>query len=220
MILAPPPHPKVLVCWSGGCDSTLLLYHVAKQYGTAGSPVRAFALDSDSHLTAGRKEAQARKRILRELRKRGLNIELTEMSLTATAGSGLSDHGLPQAVMWLLASQALTDQETLAMGYVKGDDWLANIEHFQTVFNKLQTIAGRTGTLWLPLMFTEKRGVLHQLREMDLLELTWWCGAPDGRKKTQAPCGKCASCETHATALWKLGKFGPGHAWRGGTDGA
>jgi PP-loop superfamily ATP-utilizing enzyme len=33
------------VVWSGGCDSTFLLYEVAKKFGTKGNPVTALSFD-------------------------------------------------------------------------------------------------------------------------------------------------------------------------------
>lgn len=210
-----PPYPKVLVCWSGGCDSTLLLHHAARLYGTERSPIRTFSLTCDQ-ISSGPPEAKARQRILKALRRRGYNIEHTEMTLSTGDGPGLRHHGLPQAVLWLVATQALTVHETLALGYIRGDDWLGDAEGFRAVFDRLQKINGREGVLWTPLAGTEKCGVLHQLRELDLLDLTWWCELPAKRK----PCGECPSCQRHATGLWKLKRFGPGHYWQGNEDGS
>jgi 7-cyano-7-deazaguanine synthase in queuosine biosynthesis len=125
-------------------------------------------------------------------------------------------HGLPQAVMWLYGTQFLKEDETFGMGYIKGDDWLTNRDEFQKIFDGLQRISNRTGHLWTPLQYTEKRGVIHQLGELDLLKLTWWCEIPP-RKKSAGTCGECASCQTHETAVWKLEKFGPDHhsMWTG-----
>lgn len=212
---------EVLVCWSGGCDSTLLLHHAARLYGTPKNPVRSLSISS-SQVTSAKREAAARKRILREFKKRGLHIDPMELELNVASGSpGLSHHGLPQAVMWLLATQALNETETLALGYIKGDDWLGHREAYQTVFDTLQKTSNRTGTLWTPLWGTEKRAVLHQLAELNLLHLTWWCDVPHNSTKKTAPCGSCASCLTHRTAQWKLAEFGPpNHYWHGNLDGS
>ena len=217
--LSYPPHPEVMVCWSGGCDSTLLLHHAARIYGTPSAPVRALSINSDQ-VTGAVKESQVRKRLMRKFKKMGLHIKQVELSITADKGIGMLNYGLSQAVMWLMGTQALEEKESLALGYIKGDDWPQHIEAFQSVFDTLQRVNSRTGNLWLPLIHTEKRGVLHQLRELELLDLTWWCGVPK-RKRRKEPCGECKSCMTHETALWKLDTYGPPkHYWHGNLDGS
>lgn len=206
-------HPNVLVCWSGGCDSTLLLHHTARLYGTPKSPVRALTIRSDQ-VGSDMREAAARQSLLKRFKKDGLHIEVNEVQIKTLQGNGLHSNGLPQAVLWLLATQALRDGDSLALGYVRGDDYAAEVEAFRSVFDTLQRVSHRTGALWLPLLSTEKRGVLHQLRELKLLDLCWWCEMRLGPKK-KLPCGECASCETHEMGVLKLERFGPGFFWEG-----
>lgn len=206
---------QVLVCWSGGCDSTLLLHHAAQAYSTANEPVRAISITSDQ-VTSGKCEERARKCLLKSLNKKGLWIKHTEVSITTTKGDGLLHYGLPQAVMWLLASQTLRENESLALGYIRSDDWPQHVESFQSVFDALQKVSGRTGNLWLPLLHTQKRGVLHQLAELDLLDLCWWCECPPPGKARLKPCGTCPSCQKHAAGLRRLEHHGPGSMWEGG----
>jgi 7-cyano-7-deazaguanine synthase in queuosine biosynthesis len=78
----------------------------------------------------------------------------------------------------------------------------------------LQWVGERTGSLWTPMLFMEKRGVIHQLMELKLLKLTWWCDVMPGHKGTKS-CGTCHSCAAHETALWKLQHHGPGFLWDG-----
>lgn len=206
---------KILVAFSGGCDSTLLLYHAARRYGTPESPVRALSFIADQvHKRKSERETAARIKILKEFKKRGLHVKQELVELSIKHGCGMLHHGLPQAVMWLYGTQVLKEDETFAMGYIKGDDWIAHQADFRQVFSSLQKIAGRRGSLWTPLEWTEKRGVIHQLEELDLLKLTWWCENPPA-KKSAGPCGDCTTCQTHETAAWKLEKFGPGQMWRG-----
>lgn len=205
---------KVLVAFSGGCDSTLLLYHAARKYGTPSEPIRALSFTSDQ-VSSGARETAARIKILKEFKKRGLHVQQELIELSIKHGDGMLHHGLPQAVMWLYGAQYLQEAETYAIGYIKGDDWIAHQAEFRKIFDSLQKIGDRTGALWTPLQWTEKRGVIHQLGQLDLLKLTWWCGkAP--KKRSAGPCGECHSCQTHETAVWKLERFGPDHMmWEG-----
>ena len=91
---------KALVCWSGGCDSTLLLHELARVHGTPSNPIRAISIVS-TQVTAGKKEKGARDRLMRTFRKEGLHVELSELELRTLSGSGLEVHGLPQAILWL-----------------------------------------------------------------------------------------------------------------------
>ncbi|MGD9728630.1 MAG: hypothetical protein AB7V39_19920, partial [Nitrospiraceae bacterium] len=197
---------------SGGCDSTLLLHHAARIYGTPQTPVRALSITA-SQVAAGKRESEARTKIIRELKRRGLHIIQEEISIDIRHGDGLKHHGLPQAVLWLYGSQLLNEDEVFGMGYVHGDDWLTLQTEFRQIFDSLQRIAGRSGTLWTPLQYTEKRGVIHQLRRLKLMDKVWWCEAPV--KRRAGPCGRCHSCQSHETAVWKLEKFGPGQLWKG-----
>ena len=214
----------ILVCWSGGCDSTLLLHHLAREHGTPERPVRAVSFNVDQ-VGSSREQAKARCLLLREFKRRGLHVEVTTLSLGVEEGKGLRHDGLPQAVIWLLATQCLRPAEHLAMGYLRADggDWGQHRGEFLSVFRALQRVADRTGDFWTPLSGTQKRGVLHQLRELGLLEMTTWCEFPERGAKPRKrgglrrPCGACASCQAHDTALWQLDTWGPGWYWAGGT---
>lgn len=201
---------RVLVCWSGGCDSTLLLHEAARVHGTPQSPVRAVAITCDQ-VTARAREKRARARLLREFRKQGLHVALTEIHIETVSGNGIATYGLPQAILWLYASQMLGSDEHLALGYVRGDDWTVHQREFLHVFDSLQRIGGRAGRLLFPLCYIEKRAVLGELSERKLLDLTWWCEIPPEHKGRE-PCGKCHSCQRHETALWQLERHGAGYA--------
>lgn len=201
---------KALVCWSGGCDSTLVLHEMARVYGTPSYPVRAVAITSDQ-VTARSGEKRARKRLLKTFHKQGLHIDFLEIHIESVTGDGMKHHGLPQAVLWLNASQMLRKTEHLVLGYIKGDCWIEYRAEFNTIFTNLQTISDRTGSLWTPLRYIQKPAVLADLKKRDLLDLTWWCESPKGRGGSKT-CGDCASCQRHETALWRLAKHGAGYS--------
>lgn len=205
-----------LVCWSGGCDSTLVLLDLAKQ-SSASRPVRTFSISMPEQICGAVEQRRARKRILAKLRRGGSHIEPTEMILGLDHGAGLLGHGLPQAVVWLLGAQALRGQEDLYLGYIRGDDWWYHRGEFARVFERLQFIGGRKGAMHAPLEGVQKRGVIHRLNEAGLLDLTWWCdAAPAGRRKSRSePCGLCSSCVAHETGAWQLEKWGPGFLGEG-----
>ena len=207
---------KVLVSWSGGCDSTLLLYHACRKFGTPDEPIRALSITADQ-VTTEKHENAAREKLLKEFKKRGLHVEHEQVHISLKKGPGMRGGGLPQALMWLYGTQFLREDAWFALGYIKGDDWLYHRDDFAEVFKRLQSIGGRTGNLWTPLIWTEKRAVIRELEELELLTLTTWCDrlSRKSKAKNAEPCGECASCRTHDTAVWKLETYGPGETWGG-----
>lgn len=199
-----------LVCWSGGCDSTLVLYDLA-QKASPENPVRTISIDV-CQISMGKEQARARKKILAWMKKKGLHIEHNEVKLSVEQGSGLLHHGNPQAVIWLLAIQALKKEEDLYAGYVLKDDWWVDYSSWRSIFSTFQTLAHRTGSLVTPLCRTYKRDVLKRLDTLGLLSLVWWCAATNlpKNKLRKAPCGNCSSCIDHETAIWQRDRFDSG----------
>jgi hypothetical protein len=120
---------QILVCWSGGCDSTLLLHHAAREFGTKSEPVRALSIISDQ-VSSRVRESAARKKIFKELKKRGLHVLHSESELSCKKGAGINSFGLPQAIIWLLGPQFLREEESFGLGYIKGDDWVTYRHEF------------------------------------------------------------------------------------------
>lgn len=202
-----------LLLWSGGCDSTALLCDLLKsrQTGQPGlfidapgkEPIRTIAVD---HPQIGGNEycKRARAALLPILRNRyGYKFEHGEVKIR---NSGIymqpSDQGLVQPQIWLSQACAyLTKNENLYVGYIKGDD----IWHYQgwlfESFRSLQAMAYRTGELKIPLEWFNKPVIISYLKKEKVLNKTWSC---QESPKNGKPCHKCASCVSHATALWYI----------------
>ena len=89
-------------------------------------------------------------------------------------------------------------------GYIRGDDYWHNANRYQTAFEALQLVAGRTGKLWHRLEWESKADVIRQARAAGLEKLCWWCEEQElkpVRGRVRA-CGKCKSCETHTAGEW------------------
>ena len=205
-----------LVCWSGGCDSTLILHDLAKAASTfhpgtdQGKPVRAISLNY-SQVPAHAEQSRARKKILEWFKARGYPVDHTEISIDTN--NGLEYHGNPQATMWLLAQQALHVDEHLYSGYHRGDDFWHDGHHLTAAFDHLQKLGLRNGQ-WVFLLASEhKYQIIDRLKktgdpgrpEMSLYNLCWWCADlqsfNDDAKIRSEPCGRYQSCITHNLAL-------------------
>lgn len=215
----------MLVCWSGGCDSTLVLYDLAKKAKAmrdAPEPcyrcqpqakaswgddtVRAITI-CHSQVGAEDEQRAARQATLAKFKEWGLTVDAFEIKVDA--GSSMEHLGLPQALIWLYASQCLRVEESLYSGYHRGDDFWIFSDKFRKVFKNLQEIGERTGSWLTPLETYAKREIIVKLKEANLYESTWWCDSPKkvtkkGSKIQESkPCGGCTPCITHNMALYE-----------------
>jgi hypothetical protein len=200
-----------LLLWSGGTDSTLLLYdllaakysHDDKKRGQyvelkAGDKIRTISIYHPQQ--AGYIENhKARQHLLPILRKK-YDFPHGEISISQD-GIDIAPGGMPQPMIWLLqASQYLEKDEDLYAGYVEGDQ----VWHYRAslvyAFQYVQEFTHRTGKLVLPLEWTTKSEVLYNLQKLRLLNHTWHCELPVEGKR----CKHCPSCTNHDTALWRL----------------
>jgi len=190
-----------LVLWSGGCDSTLLLHQVASEKATRDDPVRALSIVHDQ-VPANKEQAQARKNILKEFKRRGLHVVHSTVRVKTTGLFSVKGGGNTQAVLWLgLAVPYLFKDEDLYAGYIRGDDYWHYEGWLQEAFKNLKHAKYLKGRLRTPLEWLTKGEVIKELKQKKLLRLTWYCENP---KKNGKPCGKCHSCKVHRTGVWQL----------------
>lgn len=214
----------MLVCWSGGCDSTLALAMAARELASqpecgGGQPVRALSVVHPQvpALTEGER---ARRELLPRLRRlcsrrKWAPVEHTVVTLRqrgqffATRGTGLA-----QPLIWLgEAVSYLELEETLVLGYVHGDDFWHHRQEFLDGFGALQRVAGKSGKLWLPLEWLCKAEVIHSLKRLGLYGSCWYCedpvykgGGKSGAGKLGRACGRCCPCVAHLTGQWQLAR--------------
>ncbi|HEX3456844.1 MAG TPA: hypothetical protein VHR97_02725 [Candidatus Baltobacteraceae bacterium] len=206
-----------LVLWSGGCDSTLVLYEALQagywQWHAGGksfTTVRAISI-SYGAVPCNAEQRRARDRIKAIFEEKKLvfdHIEVTVSFEGAWPQRG-SDGGAIQSQLWLAtAAPYLLDKEDLAISWIDGE--CNNVEAATTAFNALQQLNGKTGKLVTPLWKRYKTDVVDRLKSLELLDACWWCENAADTLKTPAldqPCGHCKKCIDHAAALWKLEQF-------------
>jgi len=186
----------MLICWSGGADSTLLLAERLK----AAEPVRTLSIVGLLNLRHNDQQRQARKKILAHYKDRKITWPHVEVIIDHHYPAGYKQHiqlgGVLPGIWLAIACAHLDQDEELGIGFIKGDNaihWLGSIE---AAFAALQAISSRTGVLRFPLEWLTKAQVLVGLKQHRLYGKIWWCEAPvNGRR-----CGRCAPCCTHATA--------------------
>lgn len=191
-----------LILWSGGFDSTLVLYDEcvrSKKKGLA--PPRALSI-SHQNIGANREQRRARKLIAKNLRSRGLKFKYCEVTISVRGKFGVcSAGGLTQPTIWLpTAMLYLKEKEDLLFGWCRSDDAMHYVGELRWIFQYMRDVMCKEGKLELPLEWTHKYKVIRRLREASLISLPWTCEEPRNWKA----CGQCKPCLDLKTARFRL----------------
>ena len=203
-----------LIMWSGGVDSTLMLYQLCCAYRDLGVKdrnhdnwPRALSIIHPNVVNSqGEYGPKARERLGAWFKKQGLSFDPLEVTLvhgekafalhpgdTGRLGTG----GVLQPPIWLTMAVAyLGGTESLYLGYCSTDCFWKFQAKFETAFDALQAVRGATGRIEYPIEPLPKVHVLEEAARLGFLKLTWTCEIPrDGK-----PCGRCNPCETQWAA--------------------
>lgn len=197
---------KHVLAWSGGCDSTLLLYDLLKQYPA--DQIRCVHCIFPWLLKekiAREKEAMAA--AMKRLAEMGFETNKVVVTTITVEYSGMGYHynggGLPQAYSWLgVAGMFLQNHCWFYIGAIRGDDVTTLFQqqyfnYFNSVTDLLQL---KDIHLCIPYGGCNKGYVLERLIELGLYDCTWYC--EDIQKHDPLhPCDACVPCITHIEAL-------------------
>ena len=192
----------MLVLWSGGCDSTLVLNNLLVQEQVLSTYqqqiIRTISINHPQ-ITTSKTQKKTRDKLVKEFKNRGLEFDRNEVVIKHDYGAK-KNHGIIQPFVWLFAAfQYLLEKEDLYTGYIRSDCIWRHKEKILSIFNDSQKIMWKSGSLMSPLEWMEKNEVLSRLGKANLLDLVWYC--EDSNKKH---CGKCTPCKTHLTAKWQI----------------
>lgn len=191
----------MIVLWSGGCDSTLMLLDLVKE-ASQNSPIRTISIN---HECIGGKGRSARLQIRAILEARKLPITFSEIDIkdgekNVCMQIGKDGFSLQPSIWISEAMRYLSENEDLYVGYIKTDCVWHKMHELRSAFEWLQKLSGKTGTLKTPLEWCSKCEVLKELKkDKDIFDKTWWC-----EYNNESPCGVCEPCRTHNTALWQI----------------
>ena len=191
---------RVLMVWSGGCDSTLALLHLLKEK----KEVRTLSI-THTHVQAMNENLTARTTLRRELAIRGYSIygdssivSIQSHGICPPMPSRVKGARIVQPQLWLgTAAMYLEDGEDLAFGYIRTDDFWHKKQAFDYVFTYTKEILGLTNSnLLFPLEWHTKSEVVKELHEQGLLKYCWTCEMPNN---DSTACGGCTPCK-HMTS--------------------
>lgn len=199
------------VLWSGGCDSTLLLYELIDAYGCENVVAVSYtypwlAKDKITSESMHRESFKSSMAIINKKFKaiNHMSISVDYSMVTSIDGEsvGIECGGTPQAVAWLLNIPIFTrDGDHIYLGTLKGDDLPIVLTELQTAVNNISTVLSREIYLRTPYIYLSKEDVIRKLMKYDIYQHTWYCEMPTD---SNVRCGKCVPCKTHMKALYSL----------------
>ena len=200
-LLAQYEKRDMLIPWSGGCDSTLLVIEALR----AGHKVRTIGYNSK--LIA----ASARQRTSRQVLRATIQSRFghwthdeIRMDSTNTAFLSKGDFGNPQAFYWTVMSLVYgRPSDLVAIAWIDPDSFVwQNIASIKQLFELGTRILDSKAILYLPFEHYSKVKILQRLRELRFsTKDMWWCQEQSLVKS--ATC-TCQSCSRYRQALTEV----------------
>jgi len=191
----------MLILWSGGVDSTLILYKSLIQ-SNRGCSVRTLSINHPQ-VAGVKRMKEARAAIVSYLKQRYdfSTIEI-DFQVDGKTIDDIKHDGLTQPLLWLFpALMYVDDDEPIVTGDIEGSGVLRHFDKLLGIVDYSAAILGKRITMDTPLLHYSKAEVIKEFRSLDenLFLMTRYC-----ESKKKKPCMKCGSCIVHATALWQL----------------
>lgn len=138
----PPVNGKtVVIYWTGGMDSTFLLYY----YLMHGYHVITQWVDLGNNPKKTQAEKEARKAIIGQMKlvfeptKLFARLKQMDKPVMKIEFVGKSRAELPQALAWVLATSTYTVDHEVVMGYCNGDDAIGYLPQIKNFINSMNT---------------------------------------------------------------------------------
>lgn len=181
-----------IVLWSGGMDSTLLLYNRANAYEN--DMINALTVVTQAGSDKQRVlEKKARRVLLKVLPK---NIRHHEVKVDSTIR-----HQTWQMPIWLsYLIPHVADEDIVSLAYLASDGysfWNPRQKMLDAFNAHMRLMGNDKAVLEFPLEGVTKGYVIQSLKKAKLLSKCWYCGEP----KKGKPCGKCMKCMSYKR--WK-----------------
>ena len=174
----------IFIPWSGGYDSTLLLYENALE--NPNELINAITVLNLNNNDQEKAEAKARKQLKKQLKLPNIRYHTIRIDYTNTP----EEYQISRWFSTLIP--VLDNGDELCMAYLGSDgvDFFALKPEFETAFNAFMDLRQIKCTLSFPFMYKTKGYVIKELKKAELLKYVWTCGKP----KKGKPCGKCMKC--------------------------
>lgn len=189
---------KYLVLWSGGLDSTYLVWKLLNE----GHSVMVARCVIGGNEYQRQREEKARNELF-PLFKNFSNFEYVDntvaVDIASVCGPKNDNNILPQIPALLVTALYSVGRsiDRVALGYVMNDDAISFLDDIKGVFNSFKNLMWNQNIeIEFPLAKISKVTILYNLPK-EYLERVSYCENNDSIKV----CGKCPSCKRHKDAL-------------------
>lgn len=209
---------KPLVLFSGGLDSTFLLYN----YLLKGDVHVCYVINAQ-HWDKPQVELEARRKLIPILEFEtgnkvlsdtvigigtGVEIDRKHVSNQSTFvrnGDEVPDVAFGQAFRWLYALNMVTDgniHSEVAIGYIMGDQIMGQIHNVRLAWDSTQCFTKMNPIrLVTPLQNFSKDAIYREIPK-HLMKYIWVCDTPIDGNDGIVACGSCVSCATEMKTKW------------------
>lgn len=194
---------RILMLFSGGLDSTWLLYNRVKE-GHAVDTFYAKGGQSQYKKECEKERRELIKAWIEQHAPEDKPAKITEvLPGQVEVQFGAAKHGAwRQAISWLVSALEVVDHtkhDCVEIGYVMGDEICQHFHDIQDAWRSLWKFSklGDPIPLEFPLKITSKYSILLGMPG-ELYKLTWVCELPQLDEGVLKPCGTCHACITRA----------------------
>lgn len=186
---------KVLIPWSGGLDSTYLVWKNLSE----GNTVYTFSVELENNVGQRDSEIAARKLIQEFFQEQNLNIRLfSDYGLSKISVRGGYNMVLSQPPIWVLFSMYshdLCDTEEIQIGYVMNDDAISYLDEIRNLYSSYSSfLSCKPPTLQFPIIKKKKYDLINEMPE-ELVKMVSYC------EYGNDPNCNCLCCERHHAEL-------------------
>ena len=181
---------KYLVSWSGGLDSTYLIYKFLKE----GHSVVAAYCEIINNITKTERERYAIEKLKHKLYPLGALEVIDGARVEANGDSLCSFEQVPLLLLSIIYSGGKADK--VALAYTLNDDAIAFLSDIKKIYNSYKVLAKDRSwpEMIFPLYRTSKAEILRKL-PVELIKDITFCENPSGKDN----CGTCTPCRR-----WKV----------------
>lgn len=194
-----------LVLWSGGCDSTLLLYYLSKNNPNDNIHAISVVTNYAPYTEGAEKEYICRNNIKEYFNEIGIkNILYTQVDVNMPLNGDFepkSNYMFTSFMYIANISPYIRSGDIVNYAFIREDVELHFKYPILNLGKMLSIIIGIDFKIQFPLEFKSKIDVLEEIINLNLLDKVSWCSHP---LKDGSPCKKCRNCLMHYSALHGL----------------
>jgi len=190
---------KRIVFWSGGYDSTLILWNEAKRAKENHENfITAWSLKWDRLGENKVKSEELCRKSFIAFVKESLGIRIDNEVIELKHDMQPFSNGLSQAPLFMsLCAYMAQDGDLILFGFHRGDDFWHYVGEFNRVLDSVNKSMKKTVKYTFPLEWEAKADIVRQVREEGIERYCWTC---EGATTLMVPCNNCVPCRNLAIA--------------------